>query len=334
MFVTLFGPWDTSWGPGSLPLTHRLLSMNIDQELGGFTPDRESVLTIGVFDGVHRGHRRLISHLMEEAGRIGLLAGVVTFRNHPASVLQHDFEPRYLTTLDERVGLMAAMGTDFIVPISFDLELSKLRARQFATLLRQHLRMRGLVVGPDFAMGHRREGDVDTLRSLGREMGFSLYVVESYLNEDGQAVKSTTIREALSRGNVASVSSLLGRNFALTGKVVRGQGRGGPLGFPTANLDVPQGMAVPGDGIYAAWAHIGPQRYMSATSIGVRPTFGGGENTIEAFVLGFEGDLYDQQIRLEFVGRLRDEVKFDSVRALQEQVNRDVDQARAALQSG
>lgn len=307
--------------------------MDVERELGRHSPAGESVLTIGVFDGVHRGHSHLLSRLVAKARSAGRLAGVVTFHNHPASVLQPGFKPRYLTSVDERLRLIEEHSVEFVVPITFDLELSKLRAAGFAALLQKHLRMTGLVIGPDFAIGHNREGDPETLASIGREMDFSVLVVDPLVDEKGQAVRSTTVREALSRGDLQSVAQQMGRNFSLEGTVVRGQGRGGPLGFPTANLEPPDGMAVPGDGIYATWAQIGSQRYMAASSIGVRPTFENSDRAIEAFVLDFDGDLYGQQVRLEFVRRLRDEVKFDSIESLKEQVDRDVDNTKAALQS-
>ena len=304
--------------------------MRIDSELAGFSTDQDSVLTIGVFDGVHRGHRHLISRLRSEATDMGCLAGVVTFRNHPASVLRRDFKPQYLTSLDERLRLLKELGVDQVIPVTFDLELSKLRAREFLALLRRHLRLRGLLIGPDFSMGHDREGDAKALAALGQEMGFSVSVVD--LLRDGEdAVRSTLIRQALAQGDVARVEKMLGRSFALAGVVVRGVGRGRTLGFPTANLEPPQGVAVPGDGIYATWAHVKARRYMAATSIGTRPTFDERRRTIESFILDFEGDLYEHEIRLEFVRRLRDEVKYDTVQALQEQVDRDVDQTRAIL---
>jgi riboflavin kinase/FMN adenylyltransferase len=308
--------------------------MKIDQELAQHSPERESVLTIGVFDGVHRGHRHLISHLRAEANRSGWLGGVLTFRNHPASVLRPDFDPRYLTGVKERLSLIKELGVDFIVPISFDAELSQLSARRFVALLQKRLMMRGLVIGPDFTMGHQRDGDARTLKSLGREMGFALHVVEPLVDEGGHVIRSTSVRQALAKGDVTRVADQMGRNFVLTGTVVRGQGRGGPLGFPTANLRMPDGMAIPGDGIYATLADVDERRYMSATSIGERPTFGEGGHVVEVFILDFHGDLYDQAIRLEFVRRLRDEVRFESVRALQEQVDKDVDQTRAILKAG
>ena len=306
--------------------------MGIDRELAQASTDRDSVLTIGVFDGVHRGHAQIISRLVREAADTDRLAGVVTFSNHPASVLRPDFNPQYLTRLEERVHLIGNLGVDFVVPVTFDAELSRLSATDFATRLQHALRMRGLVVGPDFGMGHKREGTGETLNKLGDEMGFSVTTVE-LLQDGDRAVKSSAIRKAVADGDIIVAASMLGRNFALTGTVVKGVGRGKTLGFPTANLGVPQGMALPEDGIYATWVHLGDQRYMAAASIGTRPTFDEVGRTIEAFILDFEGDLYDRELRLEFVRRLRDEVKYDTVEALQEQVDRDVDETRAILRA-
>ena len=306
--------------------------MRIDQELAVPSPARDSVLTIGVFDGVHRGHRYLIARLIHEGANTGHLAGVVTFRNHPASVLRPDFKPRYLTGLDERLRLISETGVDFVAPITFDSELSKVYARDFVARLQQHLRMRGLVVGPDFTLGHKREGDVAKLTALGEQMGFVVTVVD-LLAAGVQAIRSTSVREAVAEGDVARAAALLGRDYALTGVVVKGAGRGKTLGFPTANVAVPPGRAIPADGIYATWARVGERRHMAATSIGIRPTFGESERTIEAFILDFDGDLYGQDVRLEFVRRLRDELKYDTVQALIEQIDTDVGQTRAILEA-
>ena len=306
--------------------------MLIDQELSEASSDRDSILTVGVFDGVHLGHRHLIARLTEEAAAAGCRPGIVTFRNHPASVLRADFKPRYLTSLDERLSLLRALGADPVVPVTFDLELSKLSARDFVLRLQTHLRMVGLVFGPGFAIGRNREGDAARLASLGRELEFSVTVAD-LLEDRGQPVRSTAVRRALAEGEVSRVAAMLGRNFELRGTVVKGVGRGRTLGFPTANLGVASGMAIPRDGIYATWAHQDSRRLMAATSIGTRPTFEESGRTVEAFIMDFDEDLYDREIRLEFVRRLRDEEKYETVEALQEQVARDVDQTRAILRS-
>jgi riboflavin kinase/FMN adenylyltransferase len=307
--------------------------MKIDRELSEHSPGGESVLTIGVFDGVHRGHRRLIGNLVEHAKATGRLSGVVTFRNHPASVLRPGLRPRHLTSVDERIGLIEGLGVDLMVPVTFDQDLGNLRAEEFVRRLQEHLNMREMVLGPGFAMGRQREGDARVLRGLGETMGFTVSAVD-LLTDNGEDIRSTTIRNAVLEGRVSRASELLGRNFAFDGRVVKGEGRGKGLGFPTANLAVPDELAVPAFGIYACWASIGEDRFMAATSIGTRPTFDGTERTIEAFILDFEGDMYGRTVRLEFVDRLRDELKYETVQALQEQVNRDVDQTRTLLATG
>ena len=306
--------------------------MAIGDELGAFAVRGETALTIGVFDGVHRGHTHLISQLVGEAESKGLKAGVVTFREHPAAVLSPSFQARYLTSFEDRLDLLNETKIDFVVPITFDRALSKLTAEEFVSLLQDRLRMVSLVVGPDFAMGRNREGTIERLSELGDQMGFTLTVVDGLQDTKGETVRSTTVRAALGEGEVERVAELLGRRFTLAGAVVSGEGRGGKLGFPTANIAPPQGMAVPGDGIYAAFAHLEGKRLMTAISIGTKPTFGDHDRAIEAFVLDFDGNLYGESLRLEFVRRLRDQVKFDAVEALLEHVDRDVAETKLILE--
>ena len=307
--------------------------MSIGDELGAFAVRGDTALTIGVFDGVHRGHTHLISHLVGEAAPKGLMAGVVTFREHPAAVLSPSFKARYLTSFEDRLDLLGQTKIDFVVPITFDRALSKLTAEEFVSLLQDRLRMVSLVVGPDFAMGRNREGTIERLSELGDQMGFTLTVVDGLQDTKGETVRSTTVRTALGEGEVERVAELLGRRFTLAGAVVSGEGRGGMLGFPTANVEPPHGMAVPGDGIYAAFAHMEGKRLMTAVSIGTRPTFGGHDSVVEAFILDFDGNLYGKSLRLEFVRRLRDQVKFDAVEALLEQVDRDVADTKLILEN-
>jgi riboflavin kinase/FMN adenylyltransferase len=304
--------------------------MKLDQELEQFAPERETVLTVGVFDGVHLGHQHLIANVVDCARRTGRIPALVTFSNHPATVVRPHFQLRYLMPLEERIRRVRECGIEIVAPITFDHDLADLDVRSFVSKLMKHLKMRALVIGPDFAMGHNRKGDSVALTALGRELGFTVDVVELLLS-DGHAVNSTAIRNALARGDVETVRGMLGRVFAIEGEVVHGQKRGRLLGYPTANLDMPPHMATPADGVYATWAIVGGQRHMSATSIGVRPTFSEGWRTIEAFLMDFDGDLYGQDIKLEFVRRLRDELKFDSVALLLEQMARDVEQSREIL---
>ena len=305
--------------------------MSLDEALSHLTVDLDSAITIGVFDGVHRGHRHLINRLVEHAQSSDSRACVVTFKNHPITVLKPETRVRFLIDLDERTRLLKQLGVDMVVPIEFDRRLAQLSSHDFLQILYEKLRMRHLVVGPDFAMGHNRDGSLETLPGIARDIGFSFNVVDLMTDPTGR-VKSTTIRRQIADGDVSSAARLLGRNFAIRGVVVRGQERGRELGFPTANLQVAPDLVIPGNGIYAARAHLDSGNYMAATSIGVRPTFDDGlDRTIEAYLLDFSGDIYGQTVCLEFARRLRGEEKFDTVAALLDQMNSDVSQTRDVL---
>ena len=304
--------------------------MRVHEELPDTPPDRSTILTIGVFDGVHRGHQHLLKRVVEEASREGMLSGVLTFVNHPRSVLVPDTCISYITSVEDRLTLLKEAGIDMVIPLHFDMELSRLRAHEFTGLLQERLRMAGLVMGYNFAMGYKREGTPETLATIGNEQGFFVNVVDAVSVEGGR-VSSTVIRDSVTAGDVAGASELLGRPFSLCGKVVVGDGRGKTLGFPTANLDYSEDRLAPGNGVYATWACVGDDRYMAATNVGVRPTFGENERIVEAFLLDFDGDLYGKDITLEFVGRLRDELRFESAEALVTQMHVDVEQARETL---
>ena len=304
--------------------------MRIYNELSFVELDRESLLAIGVFDGVHAGHRHLIGDLTDRASSTGKLAGVVTFKTHPAEFLDSYSNIQYLTSLDQRIKLLEDIGVDFVVPVTFDHDFSELRAKDFISLLQSHLNMAGIVIGEDFAMGHNREGDVKTLVNMGKHMGFSVDVVRLVGNSNS-LITSTAIRKMISLGKIEEASRFLGRNFVLEGNVVRGAGRGSVLGFPTANIETKNKMLLPADGIYATWVDLDNRRHMASTSIGTRPTFDETERTIEAYLLDFSGDLYGQLIRLEFVERLRDEEKYDTADKLLVQIAKDVERTRSIM---
>ena len=306
--------------------------MSLDEELDRPPAGRRSAITIGVFDGVHRGHRHLLERLSREARSDGLLAGVVTFKNHPISVLRPGARVEMLMELGERVRLLGETGVDFVAPVSFDRDLARMSAAEFLAVLGERLNVRKLVVGPDFAMGRDRGGNSETLPALARSAGFEFISVDLMTDPAG-IVKSTEIRRLIAAGDVSGAAKLLGRDFSVRGVVVHGQRRGRELGFPTANLDVPPGFVVPANGIYAAWAHVeGVGTRMAATSVGERPTFDDGDHrTVEAFLLDFSDDIYGRAVRLQFARRLRGEEKFDSVDALLERMDEDVRQTRALL---
>ena len=304
--------------------------MLVEEELARLSLDRDTLLTVGVFDGVHLGHKHLISQLVGKAEQENLLSAVVTFRQHPQQVLNPDTVLPFLTDPEERERLLRSEGVDIIVPLAFTAETSRLSARDFVGLLRRSLRMCGMVIGPDFALGKKREGDADALCALGREMGFSVTVVPPVVI-DGEVISSTAIRQALSTGDIHKVKRLSGRNFSLRGKVVAGTGRGVTLGFPTANLDVGPEQALPADGVYAGWTDIDGGTFPSVTNIGTSPTFGDKQRRVEVYIMDYQGDAYGREIRVEFVERLRGEKKFDKVEELKKQIAEDVKKAATLL---
>jgi riboflavin kinase/FMN adenylyltransferase len=303
--------------------------MNFRQRLASAAPSKETVVTIGVFDGVHRGHRHLLRQVVELAGD-RYIPTVVTFANRPITVLRPGTEPSYLTTLDQRIDLIKQQGIELVVCLEFTLEMAEVPAAEFAKMLSDSLKMKGLVLGPDSALGKDRQGDLAFMQKQGEELGFWASSVEP-LEIDGQPVKSRRIRDAVANGNLAVCPELLGRNHLLSGVVVVGDQRGRTLGFPTANLDVDPQLLLPGDGIYATWAIIDGEHHQAATSIGIRPTFDLTQRLVEVFVMDFSGDLYGKTVGVEFITKVRDQEKFDGLDALIKQINQDVDDCRQVL---
>jgi riboflavin kinase/FMN adenylyltransferase len=304
--------------------------MRVHQELPAQPPQKNAVLAIGVFDGVHTGHKHLLNRLKETATQGGMLSGVLTFVNHPRTVLVPGTCVQFITSVNDRLSLLESTSVDMVIPLTFELELSRLRAHEFVDLLQERLRMAGLVMGQNFVMGYKREGTPEFLKAIGDEKGFSVTVVDP-LSTDGERVSSTATRDAISEGDVGKAGRNLGRPFALQGKVVAGNSRGRSLGFPTANLSIAKDRLLPGDGIYATWAIVGDKRYMAATNVGVRPTFSETKRVVEAFILDFDGDLYGSDISVEFIERLRNERRFDTPEALVAQMHKDVEQTREIL---
>jgi riboflavin kinase/FMN adenylyltransferase len=304
--------------------------MDIEQELASTNPQGETLLTIGVFDGVHAGHRYLLEKLKQRAAEKNLLSGVVTFNPHPQSVLHpHDQLP-WLSDVEDRVGAIQELGINIVAVLTFTPRVAKLSAREFMSLVKKQLKMQGIIVGPDFALGQEREGNINLLRTLGREMKFSVEAIPPY-TINGEVVSSTLIRQALIQGDMKRVKRLMGRYFYIRGKVITSDKRGRVLGFPTANLNMKPQQALPGNGIYATIVQVDGKQFPSATNIGIRPTFGEGEKTVEAHLLNYKGDLYGKEIRLEFVQKLRDEQRFHSAEELKVQIEKDVRKVEALL---
>ncbi len=299
------------------------------RELARIAPGRPSAVTIGVFDGVHRGHQHLVAALCERARAEGLAAVALTFNPHPRTVLRPGSAVAYLTSLEERIELLQALGLDAVGVLAFTSELAQLSPRDFLALLVDELQMRLLMVGPDFALGRNRSGTIGVMRQVGEKLDFRVEVAP-LLAEDGEKVGSSSVRQALSEGDVERVARLLGRPFSLRGPVVAGDRRGRTLGFPTANIAIGLDRALPEYGIYVTRAYVRETAHESCTSIGIRPTFDVEPRpTVETFVLDFDEDIYGQEMRIELLERLRGELKFESADDLVAQMHRDVEQTRA-----
>jgi riboflavin kinase/FMN adenylyltransferase len=303
-----------------------------------------SVVTIGVFDGVHRGHQEVIGSAVKQARDLGLQSVVLTFDPHPAEVVRPGSHPAVLTEPGRQAELIEALGVDALCVVPFTPDFSRLPPEAFVhDVLVEHLHAAQVVVGENFRFGHRAAGDVALLERLGHRFGFTVTVPRLVDSVDGTTsamlasrsdvvVSSTYIRACVAAGDVAAAAGALGRPHRLEGVVVRGDGRGRELGFPTANLLHGRYAAVPADGIYAAWCEHRGDRHMAAISIGTNPTFSGRERRVEAYLLDFGGDLYGERIALEFVAHLREQRAYDAIEPLVAQINEDVAQTRLALE--
>lgn len=300
------------------------------------------VVTVGVFDGVHRGHAQLITRAVEQARERGVPCVVLTFDPHPAELVRPGSHPAQLTTLARRADLVEALGVDAFCVLPFTRELSHLSPEGFVhQVLVERLHTAAVVVGQSFTFGHKAAGNVALLSRLGERYGFNVDG-EALLSDHDITYSSTYIRSCVDAGDVAAASAALGRPHRVEGVVVRGEGRGRDLGYPTANVAPPMHSAIPGDGVYAAWFTLlgqGPtvgtvipgERYRAAVSIGTNPTFSGRTRTVEAFVLDTEADLYGQHVAVDFVARLRGMERYDSIDELLVAMATDTANARRVL---
>ena len=300
-------------------------------------PAHGTVVTIGAYDGVHRGHRALLARVRTMADELGAAAAVVTFDRHPATVVRPESAPKLLTDLPQKLELLSASGLDYAYVVHFDEAQAHETPEDFVRrLLVDCLAARAVVVGHDFHFGHQRRGNVPLLQQMGAEFGFDVLGISLVGDGDGagEPVSSTRVRLLLSTGDVAGGAALLGRPHEVRGTVVKGDRRGRELGYPTANVVVPADILLPADGIYAGWyVRPGGAVHPAAISLGRRPTFHPDADTsvLEAYLLDFDGDLYGEEAAVRFVVRLRGEERFDSVDALLAQMADDIDATRAAL---
>ncbi|MBN1313761.1 MAG: bifunctional riboflavin kinase/FAD synthetase [Anaerolineae bacterium] len=292
---------------------------------------RPSVVTIGMFDGVHRGHQYLINQLLDQAHANHQVPVVLTFFPHPRMVIGGNQPHYYLTLPQTKAQLLGEMGIELVITHPFDDTVRHIRAAAFIESLVEYLNMRSLWVGKNFTLGYQREGNIDFLQTEAKRQDFDLQVIDM-MDTGGERISSSRIRDALQVGDVTEAARLLGRIYRVPGQVIKGVGRGHTLGFPTANLTVPDEQAIPARGVYACWTLFGQAKIPTVTNIGLRPTFDGtNTQTIEAHLLDFSGELYGHSIELDFVARLRAEQKFSGPQALIDQIQRDIDQARTIL---
>jgi len=305
--------------------------MNHFRHLNDSRVDRPSIVTIGVFDGVHRGHQHLLNQLVGEAHASQRTSVVLTLFPHPDRVLKGLTGRYYLTAPEQKAQLLGDLGVDIVVTHPFDDAVRQIRAADFVAQLRENLNLSSLWVTADFALGYKREGNVDYLTRLGAEQGFEVRVIDLLTSADHQRISSTMIRDALQEGNVRLATELLGRPYGVEGTVVHGDHRGRTIGFPTANLDVWEEQIIPANGVYACWVTLGAERLMAVTNVGQRPTFGGNSIRIEAHILDFDREIYGQTLGLEFVAYLRGEQKFSGLDALVAQIRADAQRGRSVL---
>ena len=286
------------------------------------------VLTIGNFDGVHRGHLALFEKVKERAGAIRGCSAVMTFEPHPIRIMKPGNGPRLITPTQQKIELIGRAGIDVLLCIPFTREFADISARDFVqNILVNRIGIKELVVGYDYAFGRNREGDIPLLREMGENLGFAVHLVEP-IHVENILVSSTSIRRLIQEGRLAEAKTLLGRDFQVEGTVVRGHNRGGRLlGFPTANLN-PQDELLPRTGVYAVFVHVNGRTYNGVTNVGYNPTFRDKALSVETHILDFSKDILGERIKLTFLHRLRDEKVFKSIQELTDQISRDISDAK------
>ena len=291
-----------------------------------------SIVTIGNFDGVHRGHAEIFAHLKQKSIARGLPSVVVTFEPHPLKILAPESAPSLITTYVQKCALIEEFGIDYLVVVPFSKEFSQVPANDFVLkILCSSLGMRHIIIGHDYAFGRNREGNFTTLANLGTRNGFTLEDLPP-IGEEGVVFSSSLVRTAVADGDMDAASRILGRYYQISGTVVHGHEIGHALGFPTANIATPNEL-FPSDGVYAVIVEVDGQRVKGACNIGCNPTFGGNTRTIEVFLLDFSGHIYDHGITVQFVQRLRPEQRFPDVAALKSAISRDVANVRVILEN-
>ncbi|MBS4539895.1 bifunctional riboflavin kinase/FAD synthetase [Clostridium sp. D2Q-11] len=288
----------------------------------------KTVICLGSFDGLHRGHKTLIENVIKEAKQEGLKSAVFTFSNHPASIISNREEPKLLINNNHKTEILKKLGVDYLIMIPFSTEFMKMEPEDFVkNILVDNLKVQRIVVGFNYRFGYKGRGDTDLLKKLSEKYGFEVEIV-SPIKYNGEIISSTVIRNLISEGNIKKANKYLDRYFSIEGKVIHGKKRGKGMGFPTANIDLNSNYIVPKLGVYKTETIYNSSKYDSVTSVGMNPTFENGEDiSIETYLLNFDKNIYDEDIRINFIKHLRNEIKFQSKDELVRQMTLDVENA-------
>ena len=298
--------------------------MLIDEEISAFKSLKPHTISIGVFDGLHKGHKYFLSKLISESIRSKTIPSVITFKTHPLSLLNPSIQIKSITSISDRVKMIKKFGIESVIPITFDKDLSQLSGEEFINKIKSIIKISSLFIGPDFSIGKNKETNNTNIENLSHKLNFKVFEIPK-IKQDSSIIRSTNIRSLITQGKVDLASKMLGYSFFIKGVVEKGLGRGKKLGFPTANIKIPDNIILPINGIYATHVNIGNNKYFGATSIGNNPTFKETDKTIETFIIGLQDDIYDKNIYLEFVHRIRDEIKFPTAKELTIQMANDVE---------
>lgn len=289
-------------------------------------------MTIGIFDGVHIGHQVIIQNMVQKASLAGACTGVVTFYPHPAEIIRGITEAMYLTSPQQRAKLIGRLGVDYVLTLKFDRNLANQTAEEFIQSLSMQIGLKELWVGNDFVLGKNREGTIDVLRSLGGQLGYKVIEIPK-ITADSKFVSSSQIRQHILSGDITQANKLLGRYYSISGKVIKGMGRGKSLGIPTANIEIWEKQLLPPNGVYATFVCYKNHRFQSVTNVGIKPTFldNPAKSIVEAHIFNFENNIYEKELTIEFIEYLRKEVAFPNTPALIDQIQHDIQRAKEVL---
>ena len=298
-------------------------------QLDSYNIHQNTIFSIGMFDGIHLGHQHLLNQVCKIAKENSCKSGIITFTDHPRKLFDPSLDISLITSVNQKKSFIENMGIDFVIPIDFTKSISELTFEQFITTIIDSANLKGLVLGPDTAIGYKRQGTPDKLEKLGDELDYKVFNIDQ-LNFNNKRVSSSLLRQAISEGDMDLSTQYLGRNYSISGNVIKGKGIGNTvLGYPTANLDISSvETIIPANGIYATKVKLDGREFIGATSIGYNPTFNNKEKSIESFIIDFNENLYGKDIEINFIKWIRAEESFDNTVELQKQMTDDINQIK------